>query len=592
MPAIACDYNACSTLGKNMSFNPGGSTAPYYGDVIGQPRVYIVYWGWGGPNGPDPNANRAAYHALLDGTSSSLGGTRWMNVVSQYTGYDNWSPFDTETAAGSVVSMLNGEIWDDSPWRPVAYDVASAQAEAVWAKSTLNIPSADGDAIMLLAYPPGFNNGGASPDHSYGLDAAGIPVPFIQMPYSGFQNIEQSTSHEIVETITDPDQTAWWVPLSSSCPNIQCEIGDLCNQSTTQNWTVHLQPNVDSVIQTFWSNAANKGAGACVHARSTNANAFVIANNQLYQQYNQVTESISQYGYTSWGAPAGQTLWFKPATVSWGPRRIDNFARAGNGNVYHAWSDNGGQTSSWENVGAPPAPYVFTGSPDAASWGFGRLDVFHAAYPSGGGNRQIFHKAYDMKGAAGWSGWTAIPQPPTTAVELSGPTAASWGTWLPGSRPRIDVFAYFSDNALWRATTFDGNNFAWAKIGALPACAVGDPDVAAGFDAKTTLAGYPSSDYERWDVFVRDCNGNLWDGPIIENPGQAPQLQGWALWSPPSGLKFTAGPAVTGLGDGRLLVAGTASDNNVYVAMWDYGWFIPWTHVAGPVGGAPDLSSW
>ncbi len=77
---------------------------------------------------------------------------------------------------------------------------------------------------------------------------------------------------------------------------------------------------------------------------------------------------------------------------------------------------------------------------------------------------------------------------------------------------------------------------------------LGDLDVAAEFDMKAIQY----DDYERWDIFMRDCYGNLWDGALTQNHGSVAVFHEWSLWSPPVCITFVDGPTVTTMGDGRL----------------------------------------
>jgi hypothetical protein len=49
--------------------------------VLAEPKVYIDWWGWGSPPN-DPNGNIPALEDFLQ----NFGGSRWLNVVTQYIG--------------------------------------------------------------------------------------------------------------------------------------------------------------------------------------------------------------------------------------------------------------------------------------------------------------------------------------------------------------------------------------------------------------------------------------------------------------------------------------------------------------------------
>ena len=73
-----------------------------------------------------------------------------------------------------------------------------------------------------------------------------------------------------------------------------------------------------------------------------------------------------------------------PAACSWGPGRLDVFARGSGGEVRHKWWD-GQAWSPFESLGMPvradtePRPLPSTGAIAACSWGVDRLDVFTRA---------------------------------------------------------------------------------------------------------------------------------------------------------------------------------------------------------------------
>jgi len=73
-----------------------------------------------------------------------------------------------------------------------------------------------------------------------------------------------------------------------------------------------------------------------------------------------------------------------PAACSWGPERMDVFARGPHGDLLHKWWD-GKDWSKFESLGTPRTrdaeqrPIPFTGAVTACTWGAGRLDVFARA---------------------------------------------------------------------------------------------------------------------------------------------------------------------------------------------------------------------
>src|SRR5207253_2521150 len=85
-----------------------------------------------------------------------------------------------------------------------------------------------------------------------------------------------------------------------------------------------------------------------------------------------------------------------PSAVSWGSGRIDLFAVASDGNVWHR-PFSGGAWGAWESWAAP-AGISWASGIDASSWGSGHLDVFGA-----GNDGAVWHRAWDS--ATGFGAW-------------------------------------------------------------------------------------------------------------------------------------------------------------------------------------------
>ena len=152
--------------------------------------------------------------------------------------------------------------------------------------------------------------------------------------------------------------------------------------------------------------------------------------------YHNTGTGASEYFTATWSWSGwenlGGVLASDPAAVSWGPDRIDVFARGTDNALLHiCW--NGTTWSEWENLGG-----ILCSGPGVASWGSGRLDVFMR-----GPSDSLWHKSY----SGAWSSWENLG-----GVITSDPDAVSVAV------NSIDVFARGSDNALWH-TWWDGS--AW-----------------------------------------------------------------------------------------------------------------------------------
>ena len=107
----------------------------------------------------------------------------------------------------------------------------------------------------------------------------------------------------------------------------------------------------------------------------------------------------------------GGILLEQPDCVSWGPSRIDCFARGTDQAMWHRWLD-GTQWGGWESLGG-----ILLEQPDCVSWGANRLDCF-----ARGTDRAMWHRWWD---GAQWGGWESLG-----GILLEQPDPA-----CPGARP-------------------------------------------------------------------------------------------------------------------------------------------------------------
>jgi hypothetical protein len=137
------------------------------------------------------------------------------------------------------------------------------------------------------------------------------------------------------------------------------------------------------------------------------------------------TVSSALFTWEGTGAPG---IRGKPAITSWGPGRLDVFARGLDNTLKHGWLNNNTPPWHWENLGGN-----LTSSPAAVSWGVNRIDVVARGTHNG-----LSHKFYNGQG---WSGWSTLGGP---AVPDSDPAISSWGP------NRLDVFVRRFDNQVWQ----------------------------------------------------------------------------------------------------------------------------------------------
>jgi hypothetical protein len=127
-----------------------------------------------------------------------------------------------------------------------------------------------------------------------------------------------------------------------------------------------------------------------------------------------------------WGAweSFGGILLEEPDCVSWGPGRLDCFARSTDQAMWHRWWD-GGQWGAWESLGG-----ALLEQPDCVSWGSDRIDCF-----ARGTDQAMWHRWWD---GWQWGGWETLG-----GILLEQPDCVSWGP------NRLDCFARGTDRAMW-----------------------------------------------------------------------------------------------------------------------------------------------
>jgi hypothetical protein len=150
-------------------------------------------------------------------------------------------------------------------------------------------------------------------------------------------------------------------------------------------------------------------------------------------------------GNPGWEPISNQRFSSAPTIASWGPSRLDVFARGTDNQLYHAWAQNSG-FSSFEALGL-----YFQGDPTAVSWGTGRIDMFGLD-----ASNQLVHAYYDHDWGPRTNGvlhWEGVGGYLTTS-----PGASSWGP------NRLDIFARGGDNGQWH-TYWDNGWGGWEGLG-------------------------------------------------------------------------------------------------------------------------------
>lgn len=195
-------------------------------------------------------------------------------------------------------------------------------------------------------------------------------------------------------------------------------------------------------------------------------------------QDNRLIQKTYEGSWTQWQEPKLKssakipTLIDAPATVSWGPNRIDCFVRGIDSRMYHLWYGNG-----WLDIESFDG--IITSAPTAASWASGRLDVFALSQ-----NGRLTHKFYD----SGWKPWTELSG--SSGIQnfkfVDAPAAVSWGP------KRLDCFMRGVDSRMYHLWYDNG----WGKLTVFDGIIASAPAVASQASGQL-------------DVFARGLNNHL-----------------------------------------------------------------------------------
>ncbi len=248
-----------------------------------------------------------------------------------------------------------------------------------------------------------------------------------------------------------------------------------------------------------------------------------------------------QFARTTWVAGSAWTEWVgfgsppggavgDPAVVSWGPGRLDVFARGADDRVWHIWSDTGGQT--WSAWGKPFGDdNVLVASPEVSSRGPGLLDVFHV-----GTDGNLYLRFYN----AGWNDhWIGLGQPPGGG--RGEPAAASQ------TRESTDLFVRGADDKLWQAWWSSQTNLwsGWFQpLG-------GHGDLASSPEVVSWGFGHVAVFHRGTDsrFYVAEFGGGRWSN--------------WTRVGPPEAV-FDNTPGPTTRGQGRYDMLARGFDSRLY----------------------------
>jgi hypothetical protein len=248
------------------------------------PRVYVVFWGsqWTN-NDPSGEANILIGSSGSTGFLGGVGGSSWLNTVTQYCeGVASGTTFCN--AAGTPPSnksgMLAGFWFDNATAAPSKPSQSQIASEAVSAAQHFGNTTAGGNASVqyVIATSTGNNSSGfgssycayhSSTSSSFG-DVAYTNLPYMTDagancganfnglgPNAGITIVE---GHEFAETITDQFPNGGWLDSKGS------EVADKCAWiSSGQGAVTTITLSTGTYpVQSLWDNVFNQDAGGCV----------------------------------------------------------------------------------------------------------------------------------------------------------------------------------------------------------------------------------------------------------------------------------------------------------------------------------------
>jgi uncharacterized repeat protein (TIGR01451 family) len=280
----------------SMPYAPTDNLPPGNGDVMLNTTAYLIYWT---PN----NTIAASYKNLLERFFNDVGGTAFLNIVTQYYG-NNGTIQNVVNLGGTWTDTTNGyDAYDSSHHGTVAAPLQDSdiQKEVDAAIAANGWPTGP-DKMFFVFTEKGIescNGGDCTPlvnnkycaYHSWfgsgSTERIYANMPFVNSASWDCNNTSgtptdadadreiSTTSHELFEAITDPHPNDTWT--DGNCGgNVACgEIGDKCSyffpnaaNADGSNLTLHGNPYN---VQPEWSNGTFTALGGhandgCTHA--------------------------------------------------------------------------------------------------------------------------------------------------------------------------------------------------------------------------------------------------------------------------------------------------------------------------------------
>jgi hypothetical protein len=433
------------------------------GEVASGVPVVLIFWGaaW------SQLANQQLAIKVVSAVKKLLAG-QYLSGLTQY-GVERPSL----KKVFHIVSPGPPQVFDENDVGGVALDIAF-----------LKFP-VDGPNFYCVLMPPGVTyNGSADVDGTHTYSAGHLWYAWLQY-YSAVDGLTHVFSHELVETLTDPEANGWY---ANPEPN-GGEIGDVCERNGGEF--------VDNVyVCYYWSNEAN----ACVVPTSKPR---LVAKTPVTAVTNPPEFLIESPG-----------VGFPP---------LDVFLVSTDGRLWTTWC-----TDQWQYWFALGAKKFTAGTPIAG------LRAHDVSASIEGLPLELFAVGQDgavwtnsLHGGGSWVGWTVVPGT-ATFTQLT-PLAA-----VSRDFGQVDLFAVGQGGSIWTNSSESGSWAGWTILDGAPT-----------FPQLTPLAALSKAEGEI-DLFGVAQDGTVWTNAFNDNALDGPSWRGWAqLQGSPQFTKLTPIAAVS-----------------------------------------------
>jgi len=254
--ALACSSATDSTQGPEdpgilhtrdtRSTTSQGPLLDNGGPVLPASNTYAIWWGNSAAWPSDTKAGIDSLFTGLNGTSFLGIGTQYMRGASVTSSFHtNWTDTSTPPRGAPNTSAIVSEAC-----RAIAVNGAKPDPNGIYFVYTSNFPHSNycawhshgtcNGVDIKVAYMP--NTTGVA-----GCDLLDVVNLGCNTLSEGTQSLANVTSHEFMETITDPDLSAWYDSSGA-------EIGDKCAWTFSSCVTLS---NSTWQLQQEWSNATS-----------------------------------------------------------------------------------------------------------------------------------------------------------------------------------------------------------------------------------------------------------------------------------------------------------------------------------------------